>query len=258
MRFWGVKQKNIQKNKFTAIAFADFANFNSYLLILAVSKPVIKTSKFLFKSGGGTTSVVLILDNSFSMQYEVEKGRTAFGIAKEIAQNVILNLKSGDSASLILTNDTNSVNSGSPSYDLSAITENIKQANASNLVADMQKSVADALTSLEKSTEYNQEIYIVADTQKISFKNLLVDKLKLSKKRKNHIFYSKCSAENAVNTAVLQVRPQNYACIAPGNISITVQVRNFSSIPQVKSISLFLDGEKKTSKFLNLEFNGNC
>ena len=70
------------------------------LIALALARPLLK-NRFAFAGGRTKTSVVIILDNSYSMGYQGIRGER-FEIAKGMALEIAQSLQRGDSASVIL------------------------------------------------------------------------------------------------------------------------------------------------------------
>ncbi|KPL01636.1 MAG: hypothetical protein AMJ73_10285 [candidate division Zixibacteria bacterium SM1_73] len=71
------------------------------LVVAAFARPAIRGG-FVSKVGAhAKTSVVILLDDSYSMRYETKEG-SLFDLAKKKARKIINQLKEGDDASLIL------------------------------------------------------------------------------------------------------------------------------------------------------------
>ena len=71
------------------------------LLALLLANPIFQTGVGLF-AGGGSTALVIILDNSLSMKWS--RGGEGFKQAKEAAHRLISSLQDGDRAAVIPTN----------------------------------------------------------------------------------------------------------------------------------------------------------
>jgi hypothetical protein len=101
------------------------------LLALALARPII-TSRWALAAGGrARSSIVIILDNSYSMSYERYDGNR-FDIAKDKALRLLKSLRPGDNASLILMSDFPDVVFKRLTSDIQQVQDAIKDAQISH------------------------------------------------------------------------------------------------------------------------------
>ena len=131
------------------------------LIALALARPLLK-NQFAFAGGRTKTSVVIILDNSYSMGYQgVQGGR--FETAKEIALEVAQSLQRGDSASVILMSDIPDPLFPKLTKDLNQVREAIRRSQISYRATLVLPSLEMAHDILEASNDLNKEIYLISD-----------------------------------------------------------------------------------------------
>ena len=129
------------------------------LIALALARPLLK-NRFAFAGGRTKTSVVIILDNSYSMGYGgIQGGRfeVARGMALEIAQS----LQRGDSASVILMSDIPDPLFPKLTKDLNQVREAIRRSQISYRATLVPPSLEMAHDILEASNDPNKEIYLI-------------------------------------------------------------------------------------------------
>jgi hypothetical protein len=131
------------------------------LIALALARPLLK-NRFAFAGARTKTSVVIILDNSYSMGYQgIQGGR--FEIAREMALAVAQSLQRGDSASVILMSDIPDPLFPKLTKDLNQVREAIRQSQISYRATLIPPSLEMAHDILEASNDPNKEIYLISD-----------------------------------------------------------------------------------------------
>ena len=131
------------------------------LIALALARPLLK-NRFAFAGGRTKTSVVIILDNSYSMGYQgIQGGR--FEVAKGMALEIAQSLQSGDSASVILMSDRPDPLFPKLTKDLDQVREAIRRSQISYRATLVPPSLEMAHDILEASNDPNKEIYLISD-----------------------------------------------------------------------------------------------
>ena len=140
------------------------------LIALALARPFL-TLGLPLAAVRAKTDVVVVLDNSYSMQYEDVDG-IWFDKAKSVASDVLRSLRHGDSASLILMSDIPQVVFRQLTPDIDSVISAIKTANTSFRSTNVQPSLEFAHEILSESNQQNKEIYIVSDFAKNGWEDL--------------------------------------------------------------------------------------
>lgn len=138
------------------------------LLVLALARPVLHAVSI-----GGDTSVcaVVILDNSYSMS-QTDGVSSRFISAKKAADDILKNLPTGSSASVILASDIPSLLIPQPTHDLTFASSHIKDAPIFDRASNLYPSIKAAFERLEAENNPRKEIYIITDGQALAWRQM--------------------------------------------------------------------------------------
>ena len=140
------------------------------LIALALARPIL-TSKWALAAGSrARSSVVIILDNSYSMSYETFEG-TRFDMAKEQALRLLEATRSGDDASLILMSDLPDVFFKQLTSDIQQVRSAIENAQISHRGSNVWPSIQEAYTLLKRSDNPHKVIYFISDLGENGWQN---------------------------------------------------------------------------------------
>lgn len=250
--------KELQKNKIRRIKLKQWLLLALRVsiilfLVLAFARPTIKGVAIAGITSSAKTTAVFILDDSFSMNFIDTKG-SYFNQAKSIAIELIKQLQDGDEVALILTshNDNKEI---VPTKNLNDLIKTINELKISYITNSLNNSLVKAANLLDKSKNYNKEIYIFSDFQKSSFNinnsisdlsQLLNDKVKL--------YTIKFGRENFNNLGIDDFK-LNTQIFEQGNpVSTKAVITNYSdhSISNV-IVSLFINSERASQKSISLD-----
>lgn len=141
------------------------------LIVFAFSRPTLTGTL-----GAGTatarSSVVLVLDDSYSMTASNERGEY-FKQALEYAERVIDLLKDGDEIYLVRTSQVNSVESEAttlPQRHFDALRATLPELRPVPIYRSLDDALAVAAQLLAQTTNLNKEIYVVSDFQEGAWK----------------------------------------------------------------------------------------
>ena len=128
-------------------------------LILSFARPVLK------KGGSGISteynnSVVIIADNSFSMNYREGKYDNFADVKKKVL-DICSVLKPGDTAALITAEDADSFVSGSLTYNIESVKGDAENMELYNGKLDISGSIKRAEKLLDDSINPVKVIYII-------------------------------------------------------------------------------------------------
>ncbi len=136
-------------------------------IVFAAAGPVLQDSKNVEMKG--PTSLVLIVDCSFSMQAKRNDGRTMFDSALDEARSTILRMGPSDSACLVAAGSENkelvSPCTGSNSELLSAL----KKLKAGWSGCDLNGAISKAADLLKKAPGPNRKILVFSDVAQSAF-----------------------------------------------------------------------------------------
>ncbi|MFQ6039981.1 MAG: BatA domain-containing protein [Candidatus Poribacteria bacterium] len=219
-------------------------------IALALARPLLKNA-FSFAGARMKTSCVIVLDNSYSMDYVGIAGRR-FELAKEKAVEIINSLKSGDSASLILMSDLVDVVFRKLTTDLQQVREAIKDSTISQRTTQVLPAFQAAEALLANSDNPNKEIYLITDLNGNGWENWQ----NVARDSGARIFVIKIGESKADNVAIEEVRFTNQLIGVNIPVKLEAKIHNFSDTP-LKDITLrlFIDGEKRREISVSIPAN---
>jgi hypothetical protein len=163
-----LQQTKIRRLKIRQILLLIVRTLLVIFIVLAFSRPALQGS-FLGSIGTNAHStVVLIVDDSFSMSASGERGEL-FHQAKERVQNIISLLKEGDDAFLIRLSDLPSATIEPATHDFSALSTVVGEATLSATTRSMEDALRLSARLLSTSKNANQEVYLFSDFQRTLF-----------------------------------------------------------------------------------------
>jgi hypothetical protein len=137
------------------------------LAALAFARPVLHALGIPFLLRSQPVYAVIVLDNSYSMDYRsAGDGRTSWERAKTAVDEILTHvLKDGDSASLILLSDRPEESVGEPSFDLKLVRQRAQAAGVSDRATDYQSAARLVEKRLKASKASVKEVYWLTDDQ---------------------------------------------------------------------------------------------
>jgi hypothetical protein len=135
---------------------------------LFLSKPVLRTNLL----GGGSKAVMILLDDSYSMN--VSNGRRSFDVAKEKARVLIANLNRSDRAGLVLTSrdPKEGFKGGILSGDRLGMTRWVDSLECGYSSSNLDTAFTHAGIVLWASNTKNRGIFLVSDLQRRDWEGL--------------------------------------------------------------------------------------
>ncbi len=224
--------------------------------VLAFARPTIPTS-FPGLGTKAKSSVVIILDNSFSMELADERG-VRLKQAKEAALKVIRSLSEGDEAAFIPMANLDDRRFTEFTRDFGALGEAVQNAPASYTTGKLESALRLASSVLGKSRNINQEIFIITDNQT----DILTDDP--GAQRDSTAIFPKSAAlfvvpigadskagENNISVDSLNVLTRIFESGKP--VEVEARVRN-SGTEDLKDVivSLVMNGERVAQRTVNI------
>lgn len=131
------------------------------LLVLAFSRPTI-LNEWAVAGERMKSSIVIILDNSYSMSYKGVGGRY-FDIAKGQALKILDSLRTGDDAEIILMSDHPEVLFPNLTTDIQQLKLSIINSEVSDKTTSLLPSISRAVEVLAQSSNPLKRIYLISD-----------------------------------------------------------------------------------------------
>lgn len=218
-------------------------------LVLAFADPVVKSSP---GSGTGSSSAIVILDNSFSM--EAENGK-AMKNAKEAAAEIISFLSSGQEIYYVPSSSI-----GNLSVQIMALTQKDALAQIERTEISLKPfSLTEALNFSaflsENSSAGNPDIFIISDFQRRNFSGS--ENGRLPGKIAEANFYMVGAGQNGLNNIALDSSGLSLGFAEAGmEISSEVVVHNYSQFSQSNlGIRSYAAGNQSGEAFISLNSN---
>ena len=212
------------------------------LIALALARPLLK-NRFAFAGGRTKTSVVIVLDNSYSMGYQgIQGGR--FEVAKGMALEVAQSLERGDSASVILMSDVPDPLFPKLTKDLDQVREMIRRSQISYRATLVPPSLEMAHDILETSNDPNKEIYLISDFNRNGWARWN----HVPNQSGAHIFLLPFNDEVTDNISIeeVQASSQLIGMGLPIELGVTIGVHSDAPLGDT-TLTLFIDEQKRRS-----------
>ena len=215
------------------------------LIALALARPFL-TLGLPLASVRAKTDVVIVLDNSYSMQYKDVDG-IWYDKAKTLATDVLRSLRHGDSASLILMSDIPEPVFRQLTPDVENVIIAIRNAEISYRATNIQPSIELAHDILSESTQQNKELYIISDFAQNGWDNWGV----IPNRSGARIVLLPVTQGSPHNTNIEEIHPshQLIGIDLPFHLNTTIKNHSDSPIAQT-TLMLYVGDEKlKTQTF---------
>jgi len=219
------------------------------LLALALARPFLRAPSAA--SGSSSTSVALVLDDSYSMAARV--GRTsAWARAKRAAGHMLDRLGSGAFRGLFLASGEAGSGAGLLTSDAAAVGEGVHAAEVGDLAGDLAEAIRRAHAAFEENDDADREIVVLTDFARVALPDLRAAAAALEDKRFHVIFIDCAPSGSAPNAGVTGVAVATRARAVGGPVRIECVVRNWSDAAMNETLTLHLDGRKVESRTLEL------
>ncbi|MYF99152.1 VWA domain-containing protein [Candidatus Poribacteria bacterium] len=240
-------QTNVQRHKLKRLLLLLMRILMLILLGLAFARPFFAQDITTTPELGGVRNAVIILDTSYSMQYE-----EIFDNAKKEAIKRLDSLDSADAVALILSADK--VQKVLPiDSEHQHIRTAIENAELTNYTTDYLDAIQTADEILKSISVGQKQIYLVADLQKSGWENFLTaDRLGPDV----DIEFIDVSKEQPDNRAITTINVPPVILLEQKNTELVARVHNFST-ERVENlpVSLFIDNKKVEMSQLDIEPN---
>lgn len=213
------------------------------LIALALARPFL-TLGLPLAAVRAKTDVVIVLDNSYSMQYKDVDG-IWFKKGKNLSTDVLKSLRHGDSASLILMSDIPQPVFRQLTPDIESVITAVEQVDVSYRATNIQPSVELAHDILSDSIQQNREIYIISDFAQNGWDNWGV----IPNRSGARIVLLPVTQGNAHNTNIEEMQPSHQLIGVDLPFHINTKVNNHSDTPISQlTISFYVGEEKKKTQ----------
>ncbi|MDE0087859.1 MAG: BatA domain-containing protein [Candidatus Poribacteria bacterium] len=209
------------------------------LIALALARPFL-TLGLPLAAVRAKTDVVIVLDNSYSMDYRDVDG-VWFEKAKTLAIDVLRSLRHGDSASLILMSDIPQPIFRQLTPDVESVVAAIQNAEVSYRATNVQPSVELAHEILSESTQQNKELYLISDFAQNGWNNWEM----IPNQSGSRIVLLPVSERIPHNTNIEEILPSHQLIGVDLPFHLNTTIRNYSDTPIAQTTLTFYVGDQK-------------
>jgi hypothetical protein len=248
--------KEIQKNKIRKIKIKQWLllllrTLIIIFIVLSFARPTLHGINIAGATSAAKTTSVFLLDNSFSMSLIDQKG-SFLNQSKTLVEKIISQHQEGDELFVsFLLDDSVSF------YSLNEnnFSNTLNSSEVSYLKPDLQKSLISAAELVNKSKNFNREIFLFSDFQKnllpeVKNKNDFSDLFNQQVK----IYLTLFQNDDFINLSIDDLKPENQIIQLGSNISFVVTITNHSNQSfQNRVVSLFINNKRVAQKSFNIE-----
>jgi len=250
LQFLKELQKNkIRKIKLKQILLLIIRTLIIILIVFAFSRPMIKG----YLSGFGShakSSIVIILDDSFSMDSNDENGNY-FKQAKESAIKMLDLLEEGDDVSIIRTSQLPEITEKS-SQNFNSIKKELLNYKIGYKYTDFVTAFNIANQILSESKNFNKEIYLITDNQKTNYKN--VNQINRLFNNNIKLYIIDIGSKSESNSAITNIEIINKIFEKNTPINIKVTIDSYGELKSSNAIvSIYLSSKRVTQKNVDLK-----
>ena len=227
-------QTNVRRHKLKRLLLLLMRILILALLGLAFARPFFADAPEIIQKTGGKRNAVIVLDTSYSMQYE-----GIFENAKKEVGKILDGLDSADAACLILSSDNARVAAPLGS-EFAHIRTALNNAETSNDRTDYLDAMQTADEILQPIPIGEKQVYLIADMQKRGWENFIeTDKLSPD----IQIHFVDIRAEKPQNYAITEISVPAVVLKEQKASQLVARVRNFGDEPvENLQVRLFIDG----------------
>ncbi|RKU06702.1 hypothetical protein C6503_25690 [Candidatus Poribacteria bacterium] len=238
-------QTNVRRHKLKRLLLLLMRILMLALLGLAFARPFFADAPEFTQKTGGKRNAVIILDTSYSMQYE-----GVFENAKKEAGKILDGLDAADAACLILSSDNARVVAPLGS-EFAHVRTALNNAETSNEHTDYLDAMQTADEVLQPIPIGEKQVYLVGDMQKRGWENFIeTDKLSPDVQ----IHFVDVRAEKPQNFAITDISVPPVILKEQKASQLVARVHNFGAEPvEDLQVRLFIDGNVIDSVALDIE-----
>ncbi|HZY10435.1 MAG TPA: BatA domain-containing protein [Bacteroidota bacterium] len=163
-----LQQTKIRRLKLRQLLLLIIRTLLIIMIVLAFARPALRGSILGSIGSHARSTIVLILDDSFSMMAHDRNGER-FKQAKEATRKIIDLLKDGDEAFLIKLSDIPRATIDPATHDFHSLRNIINEAQVTSIRRTIEEALKLSARLLQQSKNANKEVYLVSDLQQTLF-----------------------------------------------------------------------------------------
>ena len=232
-----IQEKKIKRIRLKQILLLILRTLTIFCIVAAFTRPTIKGYREVNSSGHDPTSVIIIIDRSYSVSSNTD-GVSMLTRIREAAHEISEMLQAGDDFNVILFDSETQKSLPAQSRLVSDLPSIIDTISYVHRGTDLISAIELAAKEMEKSRAANKEIYVLVDKSGGGLSG--VTEITLPDDTRLFIFpFDRSSDPNA---GISEIEFPGKLIEVGRTIELSAQLENFSEIPYGQlSISLFVD-----------------
>lgn len=219
-------------------------------IVLAFTRPALRSSFGFLPGSDAKSSVVIILDDSFSMMAS-DEGGSLLRQAKEKALAILDLLKPGDEVALVRFSEARKERQFTSA--LNAVRDEINTVEHRYTHLPVYEALTAASVLLQQSHNINREVYLISDEQQSNYSTEPNDIAQLFDPS-DRLYVVPVGKRKPDNAAVTDVIVQSVLFEKEKPVELSASLLNDGSSPmQSTMVSVFLDGERVAQRSVDLE-----
>ncbi|MDI6803665.1 MAG: BatA domain-containing protein [Bacteroidota bacterium] len=248
-----LQQTKIRRLKLKQILLLIIRTLMVILIVLAFSRPALRGTILGGIGAHSLSTVLIILDDSFSMMPQDEEGEL-FKQSKESALKILDLMKEGDEIYIIKLSNPES-GELVPSNDIAMVKTAIRESQISQIRNPIEPALRLASKILSKSKNANKEIYIISDFQKTLFEHpdKLLNQTASLFDEDTKFFLIEVGKKEIQNVGIDSIIVLTKIFEKNKPVNLTAVIKNYGSI-ELKNVvaSLYFDGVRVAQSSLDL------
>jgi hypothetical protein len=219
-------------------------------LVLALTRPVIKSAAGILPGADARTSAVVIVDRSASMQTETPDG-SRFRQVQKRAQEILASLGDGDDAQIVWADDNPEEFPEQATGNIRLLRETIGDARVSDHGGNLVAALQTARNILGQSQNLHKEVYLLSDFSPSAWPEQLPQSAILPEDVR--LFLCPAGGEKASNVGIVDASVTS-RIITPGRaVEVTFSARNTGTSEAAdRIVSVYLGGRRVTQTRVTL------
>ncbi|MBI3189410.1 MAG: BatA domain-containing protein, partial [Ignavibacteriales bacterium] len=251
-----LQQTKIRKLKIRQLLLLIIRTLLVLLLVLAFARPALRGTLLGTIGGNAHSSVVFIIDDSFSMSASDERG-DLLKQSKENISKLIDLLNEGDEVFLLKLSDLPEATIAPATHDFRSLRKIISEISVSNVTRPLQDALRLSSKLLSESKNANKEIYIISDMQQTLFTEQLAAQNQTAPllfDTNVKFFLVNLGTGAPSNVAIDSVEIKTKIVEKEKPVNLYTSIRNFSNNTQQNYVvSVFLEGVRVAQNSVRLD-----
>ncbi|MBI5216253.1 MAG: BatA domain-containing protein [Ignavibacteriae bacterium] len=251
-----LQQTKIRKLKIRQLLLLIIRTLLVLLLVLAFARPAFRGTLLGTIGGNAHSSVVFIVDDSFSMSASDERGELLKQSKENILKLIDL-LTEGDEVFLLKLSDLPDATISPATHDFRSLRKIVSDISISSVTRPLNDAIRLSSKLLSESKNANKEVYVISDMQQTLFTEMLAPQNQPSQSLFDvnvKFFLINLGTSASANVAIDSVEVKTTLVEKDKPVNVFTSIRNFSgNVQQNYVVSVFLEGVRVAQNSVRLD-----